>query len=209
MNTFDILSFKPILIDNFFTEEHLNHITDFIDGQVNKNVNNNKEMYSGFEKNEKLGCFTYTFKKDDITATREYVSEQIKKILNISARPNAIDLKYQRYTPKTGNFSPELKPHVDRIDETHYLSFSLPINNKEVWPIYLDIEKYVIKNNQALFFNVSNTIHWRPKKEFLENQHYDVLIFRFSDVDNKILIESGLLDKLEEKRMKILYHSYY
>jgi hypothetical protein len=209
MNKFDILSFKPILIDNFFTEEHINHITEFINSQINKNINNKKEMYSDFEKNEKLGCFTYSFKKDEIIATRDYVSEQIKKILNFDIHSNSIDLKYQRYTPKTGNYSPELKPHVDRIDQTHYMSFSLPINNKEVWPIYLDRKKYVIKNNQALFFNVSNTIHWRPKKEFLEDQYYDVLILRFYDRDNRILVEPDLLDKLENKRISILSNSYY
>jgi hypothetical protein len=209
MNAIDILSFKPLLVDNFFTEEHINHITEFIDGQINHNINNKKEMYSDFEKNEKLGCFTYSFKKEEIKTTRDYVSEQIKKILNFDVHSNSIDLKYQRYTPKTGNYSPELKPHVDRIDETHYMSFSLPINNKEIWPIYLDREKYDIKNNQALFFNVSNTIHWRPKKEFLEDQHYDVLILRFHDRDNRLFVETDLLKKLEDKRVSILNNFYY
>lgn len=208
MSTFDIVSFKPLLIDNFFTEQHINHITEFINSQIDKNIKNYKDEYFGFENNKKLGCFTYTFTKEDIKTTRDYVSQEIKRILGIDIHPGFIDLKYQRYTSKTGNSSPELGPHVDKIDDKHYMSFSLPINNKEIWPLYLDIKKYNIQNNQALFFNVSNTIHWRPKKIFLENEHYDVLILRFYEPGNHIFIDTDFAEKIETKARSIITHAF-
>ena len=209
MNTFDIVSFKPLLVNNFFTEQHINHITEFIDSQISKNIKNGKDEYFGFESNYELGCFTYTFSKESIKPTREYVTQEIKRILGVDIHPKFIDLKYQRYTSKTGNSSPELRPHVDKIDDKHYMSFSLPINNKENWPVYLDKEKYDIQNNQALFFNVSNTIHWRPKKEFREEEYYDVLILRFYDSGNPIFIDPDLAKQIEIKAKSFRTYLYH
>lgn len=210
MSNFNILDFKPTTINNFFTEKHLNQIIQIFENKIDNNIKNNKEKYYDFNKNEKMGMFVLEIPHINNENIFEYMYEKIEKMLGTKIKITS-SLKYHRYTLETGMQCPNVKPHVDIINNQHFLAFSLSINNKnkKIWPMYIDKTKYNLEDNTALFFNATNTLHWRPNRKFLEKDFYDVLVFRFFEEGNAVPIPFELNKKLEEQRKNIMINYYY
>jgi len=210
MNNFDITSFDPVVINNFFTEEYLNQIVKVFQDKIDDNIKNGKEKYYDFNKNEKMGMFVLEIPPITNGDLFQYMYEKIEKMLGTKIKITS-SLKYHRYTSETGTPYPNVKPHVDIIYNQHLIAFSLPINNtnKKIWPMYVDRTKYSLEDNTALFFNATNTLHWRPSRRFLEEDFYDVLVFRFFEEDNVVPMSVELSEKLEQKRKDIMENYYY
>jgi hypothetical protein len=208
MSNFNIVSFKPKIVNDFFTDEEIKKISLIIKNKINKNLINNKEKYYGFEKNDWLGCFNYWIKNNEYPELFDSISAKIKKILKIDIDFGS-NLVWQRYTAETGVLNPNVRPHSDHIDNGYWLCFTVPINNKNNWSIFVNNKHYDLKNNECLFFNVTNNIHWRPSKIFKDKEFYDVLIFRFFEKNNKSLISSDLIEQIEKQRMFIQEKYYY
>lgn len=114
--------------------------------------------------------------------------DKIVKIVQNEADPSFIDLKFQfaiyaEYSTKSGG-SPMLSPHFDVSDvSTILLDYQLDSNT--IWPIAVEQSVFELENNSALLFESVENIHYRPIKNFLDEEFVKMLFFRFSS--SKIL----------------------
>jgi len=210
MNNFDIASFAPTVVDNFLPKEYVEQIVKEFEDKINDNIKNNKNKYYDFNKNEKMGMFLLEIPPITHGDIFEHIYKKTEEILGTKIQITS-SLKYHRYTAESGNDNPKVGPHVDQINEQHFLAFSLPINNanKKIWPIYIDKTKYKLEDNTAIFFNATNTLHWRPHRRFSGDDFYDVLVFRFFEKDKPVSIPSNLKESLEKQRVDIIDNYYY
>lgn len=203
MNNINIESFEPIVIKDFLPNEYIDRLVEDFESQINNN------KYSNFKINEHMGMFMHEVDFKKHPELFNYLKIKIKKIFNMDLKDSS-GLQYLRYSKETG-FEPNLRPHVDKVykDQPHMISFSLSINNNKSWPIYINKIKYDLKDNDALFFNVTNSLHWRPKMEFIDKDFFDVLVFRFYDYENPIFLPEDLQQRLERERVNLFLNYYY
>ena len=211
MNNFDITSFQPVVVKKFLSAEHIKNIIDDFQNKINNNAKNNKNKYADFEINEKMGMFMYEVDIKNNTELFEHLRTRFKEVFDIDL-PESCGLQYLRYSAETG-FEPNVRPHVDKnyTEEVHMIAFSLAINNdnKEPWSMYIDKIKYDLRDHDALFFNATNTLHWRPSRKFSGEDYFDVLVFRFYDHKAKVMMPEELQQKLEEQRIDLFLNYYY
>jgi hypothetical protein len=210
MNNFDITSFNPTVVTNFLPQEYINKLTKDFEDKVQDNIKNNRDKYYDFNKNEKMGMVLLEIAPITNGDIFEHIYKKTEEVLGTKIEINS-SLKYHRYTAESGNDMPAVGPHVDQIHEQHFLAFSLPINNtsKKIWPIYIDKTRYNLEDNTAIFFNATNTLHWRPIRRFTGEDFYDVLVFRFFERDNPVKIPTDLKDSLEKQRIHIMNNYYH
>ena len=141
----------------------------------------------------------------------EYIGTRLKETLGFELT-SSCSLQYLRYSLETG-FEPHVRPHVDRVEkkQPHMIAFSLAINNanKEPWSMYVNTTKYDLEDNDALFFNATSTLHGRPSRKFSGEDYFDVLVFRFYDHENQVILSEELQKKLEEQRIDLFLNHYY
>jgi hypothetical protein len=211
MSNLNIESFQSTVIKNFLSEEHIKNIIDNFYNKMNNNLKNNKNKYSDFKINEKMGMFMYEIDRLDNLELFEYIGTRLKETLGFELT-SSCSLQYLRYSLETG-FEPNVRPHVDRVEkkQPHMIAFSLAINNEnnEPWSMYVNTTKYDLEDHDALFFNATNTLHWRPSRKFSGEDYFDVLVFRFYDHENQIILTEELQKKLEEQRIDLFLNHYY
>jgi hypothetical protein len=211
MSNLNIESFQSTVIKNFLSEEHIKSIIDNFYNKMNNNLKNNKNKYSDFKINEKMGMFMYEIDRLDNLELFEYIGTRLKETLGFELTTSC-SLQYLRYSLETG-FEPHVRPHVDRVEkkQPHMIAFSLAINNanKEPWSMYVNTTQYDLEDNDALFFNATSTLHWRPSRKFSGEDYFDVLVFRFYDHENEIILSEELQKKLEEQRIDLFLNHYY
>lgn len=207
MSDFNILSFKPVTIKNFLSENNINKINNIINNKINNNINNNDFIYASFPINEYMGCFTYGQEKEESLSLIEVNQDIVKKIENdLNINVENLDLIWHRYSKKTG-VDPSVGVHSDSSHEYHVLSFTVPINNNFIWDFYIEGKKYSLDNNEAVLFCVTEDLHWRSIRKFKDEETYDVIIGRFvvsgSKVDRSV---SNKKDKtiLKQQYIKLL-----
>jgi hypothetical protein len=212
MNNFDIENFEPIVVKNFLSEEHIKNIIDEFYGKINNNITNKKKKYFDFQINEKMGMFMHEVQAKNNPELFEYIEKRLKEVFGIELSQPSCSLQYLKYTAETG-FEPNVRPHVDRVDkeQPHMIAFSLSINNanSEPWSMYINKTKYDLEDHDALFFNATNTLHWRPSRKFSGEDYFDVLVFRFCDNASPVILPEDLQKTLEEQRIDLFLNSYY
>jgi hypothetical protein len=211
MNSFNIESFQPVVVENFLSAEHVKNVINDFQNKINNNIKNGKNKYDGFQINEKMGMFMYEVDKKTNSELFENIGLKLKEVFDIDL-PESCGLQYLRYSAETG-FEPNVRPHVDKnyTEEVHMIAFSLTINNdkKDPWSMYIDKTKYDLKDNDALLFNATNTLHWRPSRKFSGEDYFDVLVFRFYDHNSKVIMPEELKQKLEDQRVDLFLNYYY
>lgn len=212
MNNFDIKNFEPVVVNNFLSEEHIKNIIEEFYNKIKDNLKNNKNKYSDFKINEKMGMFMHEVEAKNNPELFKYMEIRLKEVFGIELSQPSYSLQYLRYSPETG-FEPHVRPHVDRVDkeQPHMIAFSLSINNanSEPWSMYINKTKFDLKDHDALFFNATNDLHWRPSRKFSGEDYFDVLVFRFYDNASPVLLPENLQKRLEEQRIDLFLNSYY
>lgn len=212
MNNFDMENFESIVVKNFLSEEHIKNIIDDFQNKIDNNVKNNKNKYADFKINEKMGMFMYEVEAKNNPELFKYIEIRLKEVFGIELLQPSCSLQYLKYSAETG-FEPNVRPHVDRVEkeQPHMIAFSLAINNanKEPWSMYINKTKYDLEDHDALFFNATNTLHWRPSRKFSGEDYFDVLVFRFYDNASPVLLPEDLQQKLEEQRIDLFLNHYY
>lgn len=113
--------------------------------------------------------------------------DKIFKIVQNEADPSFTDLKFQfaiyaEYSTKSGG-NPMLNPHFDVSDvSTVFLDYQLDSNT--IWPIAVEQDVFELENNSALLFESVGSIHYRPIKNFSDEEFVKMLFFRFSTSKN-------------------------
>ena len=86
---------------------------------------------------------------------------------------------FARYAKKYGN--PQLFPHIDNSNTDFTIDYQLDSNIE--WPIIIENDNYILKNNDALIFNSSNDTHWRKPIIFNDYNYIDMVFFHFINKD--------------------------
>lgn len=93
------------------------------------------------------------------------------------SRINRAEVMYAEYSGKYGKS--ELRPHYDGGNSTYLLDYQIASNTS--WGIGIEDTVYEIKDNQALALSPVDQLHWRPVKDFKEDEYVSMLFFRFNE----------------------------
>lgn len=206
------LSFTPKVIGSFFSNEEYIEVSSYIDDYIEQNIIKNKNKYSGLIVSKEMGCFIYRDLTNNMLFSDKIKNNIINKIYEYTGlKTKNILLDINRYSLDTGQY-PRLFAHRDNPDNMHLMSFSLPLNNKETWDMYIENKCFSLNNNDALFFCVTDKVHWRPAKIFKNNENFDMLVVRFyiddGFIDSQPIEKNKLKDKIEHKYNSKLYQQY-
>lgn len=207
MQQFNILDFKPIIVNSFFSESELDEIQNTIINKINNNIKEGLDPYYDFEINPGGGCFMYGQDRDDQQfppKIKDVVQTKLESVLDCEIED--IGLSFLRYSWLTQK-KPRLKPHIDssgnQENAYHRMSFSLPLRNNFSWPISVNKSTYKIDNNDAIIFAVTADLHRRPYRKFNPEEIYDVFIVRFTIKNQKISIKESKYEDIE-KSLQVL-----
>lgn len=90
---------------------------------------------------------------------------------------NRAEVMYAEYSGKYGKS--ELRPHYDGGNSTYLIDYQIASNTS--WGIGIEDTVYEIKDNQALALSPVTQLHWRPVKDFREDEYVAMLFFRFNE----------------------------
>ena len=93
------------------------------------------------------------------------------------SRMNRAEVLYAEYSGKYGKS--ELRPHYDGGNSTYLIDYQIASNTS--WAIGVEDNAYEIKDNHALVLAPVTQIHWRPVRDFTEDQYVAMLFFRFNE----------------------------
>ena len=191
---------ENVIVDNIFSKKDLNLLYQDIDIELQNNpiIQNMGRVYVPlyFKKNTDINNEPCPLK-----ITQELVDIVIKKANKYSNFNLELEsISYAKYSLDYG--IPELKPHTDSNFKKERLTFDIQLNSNIDWPIVIENNQYILKNNQALVFSGTNQIHWRTKKIFKNLDYVDMIFFQFSDktntlkdLDSKIILKRNILQK--------------
>jgi len=115
-------------------------------------------------------------------------------------------ISFTRYSLDYG--IPELPPHVDTSFKQPRLTFDVQLKGNTSWPIIIEDDKYVLKNNEALIFSGTHQVHWRERKKFNLGEYIDMLLCQFSKKttdENSISLDFAKQMDIKQKTLKLKY----
>lgn len=95
---------------------------------------------------------------------------------------------------------PQLAPHYDSGETTVLLDFQVSSNTD--WPIVIEDEEYILKDNSLISIYPTNQQHWRSRKNF-NGDEYVTMVFIIFHV--KGMLQNELDNELLDKR-KLAWH---
>jgi hypothetical protein len=90
---------------------------------------------------------------------------------------------YLEYSNKYGN--PKLMPHKDTGHGSHTVIIDYCIETNVVWPIFVENESFLLKNNSAVVFDAVNQNHHRPIIKMSDSDFEKVLLVKFAKTEEK------------------------
>lgn len=109
------------------------------------------------------------------------VIHTLNNLVHTVVSPDLITNPYPlcvEYNIKYGQ--PELAPHIDG-DSTD-LVFDFQLSSNTSWDIGVNKNTYSLKDNSAIAFNPNTNIHWRPIKQFEQDEFVRLIFFRFQNI---------------------------
>jgi hypothetical protein len=177
--------FKPVVINDFFTEEEIESIykTRFEIAPGIKNGTWGDFVFA----DPNCGYITSVYKFED--SIRRKIVNEIAKRVPIYVREDGNHMP--RYTLDSGS-KPSLLPHCDVNMKTASYTLSIQLKATMPWDLYVEGESYSLDFNQALLFSGSHQIHWRPDIEFDKSDYYDIIVCQVvEDTQNPLLLDSA------------------
>lgn len=193
--------FNPIIVDNVFTEEQLDHIYSMV----------RKTPYEHLKVAPWGGQCSWQSTNFDNTIV-DRINEIGLELMGETAKLQR-DYSFVRYSEEFG-YKPKLFPHQDKREKPRFL-LDIQLRADEPWGIVVEETTYYLKNNQGILFSGTNQQHWREKKELSPHSRVDMLFcnFEFTDgrdfeehYDNTALKRSIFLrqkHKLEDNPIKV------
>jgi hypothetical protein len=181
--------YKDIYIEidkDYFTQSHLGRLYSILYWKKNK-IENNDSVDFKIKSNLSDKILEYAQQCSDVLLQLESIS-------------------FTRYSSEYG--FPELPPHVDTSFKQPRLTFDIQLDGNIEWPIIIEGNKYVLKNNEALVFSGTHQVHWREKKIFNKGEYIDMLLCQFSEnteKDNSISLEFTKQIDIKQKTLKLKY----
>lgn len=200
----------PFTIKNFFEEDELLYLRNKINELFNSREKINIEdlswekiytNYSGVQIDKFCGRAQLSLSEND----NDLIPDSIKNKMLSKAKeidPDA-ELRYfsiVKYSKEYG--IPQLAPHCDHPEKETFL-FDIQIDGNIDWPLVVEGDEYIIKNNDILVIDVQNQSHWRKPLKFNDDSFIYMLFAMFKN-NNLNILE---LDEQVKKSQK--YNSKY
>lgn len=103
---------------------------------------------------------------------------------------------------------PNLYPHIDFFEAPRF-TFDIQLKSTRNWPIVVEGNEFILRDNEAMIFSGTNQLHWRPKTIFRDDDIMDMLFCHFSE-DSEIpeLNPPGFKEKMLEREQEFMkmYH---
>ena len=165
--------------NNFFSEEEIKCLK--------KDIKKSKDI----ERIEsRHGRISKSFEVSDC------IKNKIDSIANTYSKN--INLRYighSIYSKKYG--TPRLPMHLDEPACEFTIDYQLDGNIS--WPIFINNQEFILKNNDAVTFIGEEDLHWRNKINFDENSFLELVFFHFSSDDHWFLKDPENFEKRKEK----------
>lgn len=163
---------RPTVIKDIFTPEQYKHIYDSVNSVFPKELTPDVPSDAiGYKNEGQIGYFSYT---------KGFNDEIYKRIVQVAEEATGIKVydprvHFARYTPKTG-YPPTLLPHNDMGVKNPCLTFSIQLDSSFDWELCAYDTCDTISKNEAMLFSGSHQIHWRPVKEFGQEDYFDIMV---------------------------------
>lgn len=176
---------RNIISSNFFTQDEISEIKSCIQEQLDTrehvlwDVEINRSTYDKDVvriQSEQLGRLTINglrFSDKILNKVRDYVLSNNE--LNTSAELVGGGVTYGEYSGKYG--SPKLQPHLDGGTCGIILDYQLESNVS--WPLGIEYDTIELKDNEAMILYPLSQYHWRPVRNFDENEFVKMIFFEF------------------------------
>lgn len=164
---------------NFYTNEEYRQLSDYVEHIVHKSPKYAREMQLG----RYYGVIQDNWKTiDSIGGFPENLLNKVKLFAEGHfgiKELKVFDVIIIRYCTDHG-FVPKLDMHKDGGAITKYTvdyQYSSNIN----WPVNVENEKFLLKNNDALTFIGSRQMHGRDDRIFRSNEYVENIFFQFTE----------------------------
>jgi hypothetical protein len=164
-----VWNFKNQIIDNVFTDLEMLEI-------MTMSLNSRDVVYK-----PDVGQKLYRFK------AIPKIKEKLEKIIQeLSGYENFYLLEssycvYQSVYRDQNNIQPDLPEHYDINMGGPRLTLDVQSFSNTDWEIFVEDERFSLKDNQALFFSGTDQIHSRPKKHFNYDEYLHMIFFHFGE----------------------------
>lgn len=220
MGAKELLDAKPILKNNFFSEENTKVIYKIVNDAIISGESQGKKYKYFFANNNGMHILRFNTKNNTEYLTDKLsmslLLERLQEQVSVSLKKEVINIGgyFGRYSKESG-FTPMLEPHIDeaKIGEQYRMALTSKLKSSLDWDILVEKEKYRLEENSALFFSANLKIHCRPKEiNFSKEDYYDILVlhFDFKDADPCPIDQEYLNKKAsihDDKELKIWYDS--
>jgi len=190
---------EPFQIENFFTQREMNMVYNVINAKMEKGLKEKGDKYAEMFRFANNGF---------ITNYRDWPKELIDVIKNKAEELGQNKVSYDnmaiifaRYTHESGG-APNLSPHADIVVNKTLYTCTVRLNSSKQWDFYVKDEKFDMPSEgSAVWFTGNQDVHWRPDKEFAQDEYYDILLCQaWSDIDNELYPDDHKEKMLEQER---------
>jgi hypothetical protein len=181
-----------VVIKDVLTKDEINEIFNIVNETTN----------TGFQ-----GSLCYTMWH--ITLPQHLIEKFTKYAEEVAGVPLVLkEYNLSRYQKTISDckkflFNPMLYPHTDDAFNQDRVTLDYQIRSNISWDLVVDNweseKSYTLEDNEILTFSGTHQIHWRPKREFKDDEFLEAVFLHFAPLDAKDFTEEHL-NKLKEKK---------
>lgn len=171
-------------ITNIFSDDELSDLNNIINNKYIPTLDNgeyiqfNMEADAGID--QYLGRLQFNLSeelKNPNISIRQKINDIAEECFYANCKlPWSLrNILYVNYSGKYG--TPNLPPHFDGEVSDIIINFQLDSNTS--WDLGIGTTLYKLENNSAVVFNANENIHWRPHKDFTDDEYVKMIFFRF------------------------------
>lgn len=124
-----------------------------------------------------------------------------------------VSITFCRYSSEYGY--PQLMPHIDHPSKIVYV-LDLQLDSNKSWPICLEEEMHILKNEESILIEPTKHPHWREPMLFEDGEYVDMMFIYFidhtldkdSDEEN-VEVMNPIRQKYHAKRTEIGIPDYF
>jgi hypothetical protein len=160
------------VVDNFFTEGEIKRIYDTV-----QNTDR-----TDFQQHLSYVSWHIELPQDIVDKVTKIAEDIVGEGLVLA------EYNFSRYQKTISDckklwFNPLLFPHIDDAFDGRRFTVDVQLKSNVDWDIVVDNWKseqtFKLNDNQALTFSGTHQVHWRPKKEFKDEEFLEALFLHF------------------------------
>lgn len=184
-----------IVIDNFFTQDQINRIYNIVQHT------DRTDFHQGLS----YTSWHIELPQDIIDKVTQVAEDTMGEEFVL------YEYNFSRYQKTISDcrkflFNPLLFPHIDNAFTGKRFTIDVQLKSNLSWDIVVDDWKsektFTLKDNQALTFSGTHQVHWRPKKDFTDDQFLEALFLHLVPKYNNFVSEQDKKDILDRQAFK-------